>query len=95
MNHYLVAFSVVDPRREEALVAELRRSRSWLRSPFPGLWMVCTPERIEVLQDRCGQHLVLDDDEGDLIWIRYQRRGDAQDGWLPRWAWEWLNTHLA
>lgn len=94
-QHYLVAFSVVDPLREDALVAELQRSRSWLRTPFPGLWMVCTREGIEALHARCAQHLVLGDAEGDMIWIRHQSRGNLQDGWLPRWAWEWLNSHLA
>lgn len=97
MNHFLVVFHTANAQRWQNLVVELRASNSWWNQ-FPGVWVVCTMEDLDQIYARCAQWLHLQQNDGDLLWIRFQEPVQAneparQAGWLPEGAWNWLLDH--
>jgi hypothetical protein len=90
--HYLVAYRVSDTARLVRLAQTLQQCRAWWND-IPNLWVVCTDETVDQLYARCTQALSLNNHGGDLLWVRQLAPHQAQNGWLPAGAWDWLQHH--
>ena len=90
MSHFIVSFSAASVSRQVAIEYVLKsESRSWW-SYFPSFYIICTDKSLAHWNSTL-QCLI--DDDTDTFIILTVNLSSPRNGWLPKDAWDWLNSH--
>lgn len=89
MSALLITYDLNKPGQNyQGLYEEIKSFGAWWHH-LDSTWIVDTRLTVETVADRIRTKV--DDSDHFLV---LNITGDANQGWLPKKAWEWINTHV-